>query len=210
MALTLPIFPQLAGISYPVMKSPQWSTERHQAINGKKTTFARFIYPIYKYELPYEFLRSGIVNQIGAPANEYQEMLAFYNSLHGGADLFQFIDPDDRIATTQQFGVGDGVTLKYQLTRTITGSASTWADPVFAPTVTTIFKNAVALTPVTDYSVTDTGLVTFVVAPAVAALLTWTGTYNWICNFDEDTASFEKFMQNLFALKKINFSTWKF
>ena len=67
----------------------------------------------------------------------------------------------------------------------------------------------------TDYSFeTDAnwGLtygVTFAVAPLSGASVTATFSYQWACRFDEDTATFENFLYNLYNLKKITFTTMK-
>lgn len=207
MTLSLSIFPDLAGISFPVGKSPQWSTETHRSTSGKRTAYSRFVYPFYKYELPYEFLRAGTMMP-GMPANEYQELWAFYNSQHGMAGLWLFNDKQDNTATTMPFGPTTGTVTLAQLTRTINGSASSWTDPVFAPTVTTIFNGSVTLSSGVDYTMTDNGLVTLT-PPLVAPGLKWTGTYMWLCRFDEDAVTFEQFMQYLWENKKIPFSTEK-
>jgi hypothetical protein len=100
------------------------------------------------------------------------------------------------------------VTTQFQIMRTISGGGFSWADPIFAPTITNIFDNG---TPVGggSYTINGTGLVTFTVAPTTGHALTWTGTYNWLCRFDEDTASFERFMYWLLELKTLKFSTEK-
>lgn len=207
MSLTLSIFPDLKGISYPVLKSPQWSTEVHRSTAGKRTTYGRFVYPFYKYELPYEFLRSGTMMP-GMPANEYQELLAFYNSQHGMEGLWLFNDKSDNTATTMAFGPATGTVSVSQLTRTIFGSVSQWTDPVFAPTVTNIKNGSVTLSLGVDYTMTDTGAVTLT-PPLVAPALNWTGTYMWLSRFDEDGSDFEQFMQYIWSNSKIPFSTEK-
>lgn len=201
--MTLPLFPALKGVAWPVIRAPQWSTDTQVSTSGKRTTLGRYIFPTYGYTLTYEFLRSDATNK------ELQDLIGFYNTVGGARDLWQFNDQDDNTATTQLFGTGDGVTTAFQLTRTVSGNTFSSTDPVFSATVTTIFDNAVAKTPVTDYVVSATGLVTFTVAPAAAHLLTWTGTYTWLCRFNDDTNDFEKFMLNLYELKKIKFSTEK-
>lgn len=212
MALDLPLFPTLAGVSYPVKKAPLWSTKRHQSTNGRVTTFGRFIYPMYRYELVYEFLRGGIINQVDAPDDEYQQLLAFFNSQHGGAEMFLFHDPDDDHIPPDVpviFGTGDGVLTKFQLVRPIVNVEYSWSDPVFSPSTWFIYIGGVLQVEGTDYTITTSGLVTFATAPAAAASLTWYGTYLWPCLFDEDSQDFEKFMQNLYELKSIKFTTQK-
>ena len=203
--MTVPTFPSLAGIRFPVRRTPMWETDVQVTIAGKRTAYARRAYPQYAYELEYDFLRSDSVNL------ELQTLLAFYNTCQGRANLFQFNDPDDTTATAMSFGNGDGSTVDFQLTRTLTGTGGiTWTDPVWCVSGTaSIFVNGVLKSTPGDYSIGSTGLVTFVSAPPAGptGALTWTGAYNWFCRFDDDSATFAKFMQNLYELSKIKFST---
>jgi hypothetical protein len=51
--------------------------------------------------------------------------------------------------------------------------------------------------------------VTFVIAPASSAALTWSGTYYWRVRFLQDSSEFTNFMQQLYSAKKISFKTVK-
>jgi len=199
---TFPAFTQLKGITYPIIKVPQWDTDTQMSLAGKRTTLGRRIYPRYLFELTYTFLRSDTVNL------EWQTMVAFWNLVGGSRDLFKFTDPQDTVATNVSFGTGDGVTTQFQLLRPIVGLSSiTWIDPVFSATIATIFKNGVGQTLGVDYTVGTYDLITFTAAPAPAAALTWTGTYSFLCRFDEDVMGFEEFANNFWELKKIKFSS---
>lgn len=68
------------------------------------------------------------------------------------------------------FGTGDGTGVGAQLVDTAGMTVPTGF------TVTSIKKNGTALTVTTDYTIDAAGMVTFVVAPASGALLTWDGT----------------------------------
>jgi uncharacterized protein (TIGR02217 family) len=202
--MVLPVFPALIGLTYPYLRSPEWDTDVQVSLVGKRTTLGRRSYPIYRYELKYNVLRSDLVTI------EWQTLLAFYNVVGGRRDLFQFSDPGDTSVTTMSFGAGDGATTQFQLTRALTGSGVSWVDPVFAPTGTpSIFINGVLKSTPADYIINATGQVTFTVAPASGAALTWTGTYNWLCRFDDDSATFEQFLNLFWRLGKIKLSTEK-
>lgn len=201
--MTVSLFPTLAGVTYPVKKSPIWDTDVTRAISGKRTTLARMSYPTYAFELPISFLRTA------AAYAEFQDLMAFYNTVQGRANLFRFNDPDDNTATAQGFGTGDGATTEFQLVRAITGLSFSWVDPVYYPVTAAIYKNAVLQTLGVNYTISTTGLVTFTVAPAAAAALTWTGTFNWLVRFDDDSQSFEQFVSNIFELKALRFSSEK-
>jgi uncharacterized protein (TIGR02217 family) len=202
--MTLLTFPALPGVIYPVTKTPQWKTDFQRSFSGKVSTLARYSYPLYRWELGYDFLRTA------AAKLEYQTLLAFYNRVNGRAIPWKFVDPDDGSVTTQSFGTGDGATTEFQLLRSITGTgANIWLDPVFAPLTSTIYDNGSALSTPANYSINATGLVTFAVAPVAGHALTWTGTFAWICRFAEDSATFEQFTYNLWELKKIAFDSEK-
>lgn len=200
--MTIPVFPSLVGVTYPVGRSPNWNTDIQRTVTGKRTALANFSYPIWAYELSYDVLRSDITNL------EWQTLLAFYNLNYGPANVWQFTDPDDGSVTAQAFGQGDGVTTAFQLVRTMQGLASNqFVEPVWAPTGTPSIS--VAGVHVTALTISATGLVTFNVAPANGAALTWTGTFNWLCRFDGDKMDFSKFAKNFWDAKKITFSTEK-
>lgn len=201
--MTLRLFPALPGIVYPVRKTPNWSTDTQISVSGKRTTLQRWSYPIYSFEVGYEFLR------MDTAWREYQELLAFYNLAGGRAQLWRFHDPNDGSVTNQPFGTGDGATLGFQLMRSIQGSTLSWVDPVYYPTGSPqIFIDDVMQDPAA-YSISQTGVVTFVAAPGPAVLLTWTGTFDWLCRFDEDSETFEQFTYNLIELKSVKFSSEK-
>jgi hypothetical protein len=100
----------------------------------------------------------------------------------------------------EQFGTGDGTTTTFQLTRTIGGVATGYAEPMQningAPT---IFVNGVKKTVTTDYTVGSTGIVTFTSAPANNAVLSWSGKFYFYVRFADDTLMFEQFMSNLYS-----------
>lgn len=196
-----PLFPTLLGLTYPVPKSPIWSTDVQMSVSGKRSTLARYSVPRYAWELPFSFLRSDATNL------ELQTLMAFYNVVNGRANVFRYNDPTDNSVTANLFGTGDGATKAFQLVRTMTGNGFSWVDPVFYPVTQAIYDNASLVDPA-NYAIAN-GLVTFTAAPVAGHSLTWTGTFHWICRFDDDTASFEQFMQTIFELKKIKFSSEK-
>lgn len=197
--MTIPTFPSLAGLAYPVLRRPIMSTQKLRSVNNKVTALQMASYPIWGYELPYSVLRSA------SPQLEWETLVAFFLELRGAARLFQYQDVDDYAVTDQGLGVGDGVTTDYQLLRTLTGGGFSFVEPVFAPVAITDVKiDGVATA---AYTLEDAGVIRFDAAPANSTTLTWTGTYNWLCRFDEDVQEFEKFADKFWRLKKITFTT---
>lgn len=198
--MALLVFPTLSGVTYPVVKGPQWDTDVQQSISGRRTTLGHMVYPSYNFELIYEFLRSDSVNK------EWQTLISFFNQVGGRRDVWLFNDPDDRSVAAQGIGIGDAATTAFQLGRSLTGTSASWFDPVFGPTAIAIFDNGVLVDP-SAYTVGTTGLITFLAAPAAGHVITWTGAFDWVVRFSDDSASFEQFMHNFWELKKIAFSS---
>jgi hypothetical protein len=205
MPWTGPTFPSLPGIGMPPHRSLQWSWEDQTALSGKRARYSLFTYPLYKWEIPLDFLRTATAYE------EFQTLIGFINSLQGGVGLFGYTDPDDNAVTLQEFdgGLCDGVlTGPFQLVRSVGGNA----EPVFllngAPS---IYVNGTLKTLTTDYTIGTYGGVTFTVAPPAAAVLTWTGSYYWPCRFDDDSIDFEKFSINpaIYSTKSLKFSSEK-
>src|SRR5689334_14917389 len=98
--MPLPTFPSLPGIGYPAKRSPVWQTEPQDALSGKRIRVQRFSFPIYRYELPIDFVRND------AGHTEWQQLQGFINSVQGSTLLWQYDDPDDDSVTAQQFGQG--------------------------------------------------------------------------------------------------------
>ena len=197
--MTVPTYPSLVGLHLPIKRTPEWDTDVQISVGGRRTAFARRAYPRYIWELTYTFLRSDSTNI------ELQTLQAFYNRVNGRAGLFQYQDSEDNTATAQSIGTGDGNTTTFQLVRTMTGTGSnTFVEPVFAPVTSQIFNNAVLQTVGVDYTISTIGLVTFTVAPVAGNALTWTGTFNWYCRFQDDSAEFEKmFATPIWEIKKV-------
>jgi uncharacterized protein (TIGR02217 family) len=203
-----PVLPSFKFFSYPAKRAPIWRTLHQESVSGMDNPVPLWSFNRWQYELPINLLNSGATAFQSALALEWQEMNALYNQLQGSFGVFQYPDPDDGSVTDQLFGVGDGVTTKFPLTRTMSGPGGTftWNEPVFAPTITNVKINAV---PTVLYTLGTQGLVTFNSAPAGGANLTWTGTFNWLCRFDDDSMDFSKFMNNLWELKALKFTTIK-
>ena len=204
--MTLPVFPTFPGVGFPVKRTPEWSTQTQTSVNGKRTTWGFFTYPIYHFEITLDegddaFLRSGTAYL------EQQELLAFYNSRGGPRDMFTYTDPFDKTATTERFGTGDGVTLNFQLGRNVAGYANSWFDPFYSVSGVSVFKNGVLQTLGVDYTLSTTGVVAFAVAPAITAALNWSGTFSFVCRFESDTQEFSNFMLNLWSANNLRFST---
>lgn len=191
------VFPSLAGIGWNIHRRTMFNNSRPRAVSGREVAFSYQVYPLYEFELNYEFLRAG--SQV-----ELQTIAGFFESRQGSFDSFLFTDWLDNGVTDMQFGTGDGTTTQFQLTRAFGAGGFTYAAPVQnVNTLTNIKKAGVTQTLTTHYTISATGLVTFVTAPAAAAALTWSGTFYYRCRFKDDIMDLQNFMYQLWDLGQV-------
>jgi hypothetical protein len=196
----LAVFPSLLGVAWPVARVQRWDSVKQDDLSGKKIRTSLFSYPIYNYDLKFNFLRSV------AALQEYQQLKDFISTVAGATYLWAFNDVNDNSVTAQAFGTGNGSTQFFQLVRRL----SSFTEPVFILNGNpTIYVNGSSKILGTDYNISATGNVAFHIAPALNAVLTWTGSFYWPCRFDEDQTQFENFYQSLWSLKTLKFSTEK-
>lgn len=199
--MTIPVFPDrsvLPGLAWPVKRLPMWSTLHQPTVSGKDTPLPQWTYPRYGFELAFDMLRSD-------SNAELQTLMGFYNSMQGSAGVFAYVDPDDSIATDQAFGFGDGTTRSFQLIRAFGG----FVEPVLNVQAGPFVKVAGVATSAFTLSFATYGVITFTSPPANGAALTWSGTFAFLCRFDEDQAEFTKFMQPIWEQKGLKFSSIK-
>lgn len=197
--LVYPVFP---GFTFTATKSPTWHTRRQVAISGRDMAIPDFAMPVWEFTLTYSVLHDISFGSYTAPNTALRTFMDFFNQINGGYDTFLFDDETDDAVSEQEFGIGDGATLSFQLVRQLVSGG--FVETLQAiNTVTTVFDNG---TPVSgsDYSVNhSTGLLTFVVAPITGHILTWTGTFYFRVRFAEDMLNFDRFMYFLWEMKTV-------
>jgi uncharacterized protein (TIGR02217 family) len=190
------ILPTLAGLAWDITTSPQFNTKVHRAVSGYETRAAFMVYPLWTFKLKYELLRDDVAN------NEFKTLIGFFNARQGQFDSFLYSNPADSAVVAMQFGVGTGAQYVFQLTRGYGG----YTEPVNnfngAPQ---IYVNGLLKTLTTDYTISATGLVTFVLSPANGLAITWTGSFYYRCRFLNDAIDPSQFMKNLYSLSKLEF-----
>ena len=183
------IYPVIPGRAWPITRTAIYKTDKHESVSGRDLCIARWAYARYRWSLTYDVMRESLA--------ELQAVAGLYGACLGGFDTFLWKDPDTAFntCTAQGFGVGDGVTTKFQLARTYGGQ---FTEPVAAVEAgPSIFVNGSLNTAntVTPFA----GYVTFNTPPAVGAVLSWSGFYYWRCRFHEDELSADQFMKNLWS-----------
>jgi hypothetical protein len=211
--MTLPQFPALPGLGFP-KRTPLWSTTKQPSVGGQESRFPMWSYPKWRYEYAIESLRQAASLSL----TEFSALAGFYNSVNGSAGFFAFTDPDDGSVVGEPFGTGDGTTTTFQLTRSLGG----FVEPVFLPGqyACIIYENG---TPVShgsgagkwqwgggvDVSTGSLGSVVFGTAPSAAVALTWTGPFDWLCRFDDDSIDFSGFGKGFWSMSSLKFTTEK-
>lgn len=216
------VFPTLAGQKIDLVKEPIWSTVFAVSASQMETRGSYLSYPRYRITLAFEVLRAT------PSAQEYQALLGFFNSRGGALESFLWQDPDDRTATDQVFGTGDGITTVFRLGRALGGA---W-EPVSAVAGAPVIKKAgvpqgasladavesLALDFVTssyqvwanDYSFdANTAIVTFHAPPAAGAALTWSGEYLRRVRFESDSMSLKRFLAAMYSADGVKLLTVK-
>lgn len=192
------LYPTLPGLMWPIKRTPVWNTSIKTTPSGREWRSTEVTCPRYRYGLKYEFLRNAVAY------GEFQALFGFFNARRGRFDTFLFLDPDDRTATGQAFGVGAAGVTTFQLVRTLGGFVEPVYDLVAAPA---IYK--AGLLQSSGYTVSAAGVVTFSVAPAAGALLTWSGSYYWRMRFDGDELDFEQFLAQFWKTGDVRLITVK-
>ena len=146
--------------------------------------------------------------------SDYRTLNGFYTLMQGQWDTFLFQDPSWCTEIGQQFGTGDGTTTAFQL---LGGGGPNYTtiggfdliQNLIPFSGLAIYVNGTLKTLTTDYSVGATGIITFVTAPAAAAVITWTGSYYNRCRFLTDEQEMSQMMNQWWEIKKLQFLTVK-
>lgn len=198
------VFPTLAGLAWNVRRTALWQTNVQTAVSGKETRAAFWSYPLYRWELVYEFLRGDPVRA------EFQALMGFFNARQGRFDPFLYRDADDNQVAGQPIGIGDGVTDTYQLVRALGG----YVEPILAPDeVTAVSVGGVALDPaawsVAGWDSDTPGRLTLAAPPAAGAAIIADFSFFFPCRFEEDELTFDKFMKALWGAESVPFRSLK-
>lgn len=191
--MVLAAFPSIPLLTYPLTRKPQFQSARQQSMSGKRTILPQQTIPRWQWSLKYSGLRSAAYANGAGGFSELETLLGFFNLRSADGMAFTYTDVEDNTATVANFGTTDGATTKFQLYRPYGG----FSEPVYAPTISGVFLDGVPFTPGVDYT-ENLGLLTFTVPPYTARTLTWTGTFAFVCRFDQDDFSIDRVMQGLY------------
>lgn len=200
------VFPTgFLGLQFVQQRTPLWNTRVQAALSGKETRINLRSSPLMQFELGFEFLRDDIA------VSDVKRIVGFFNSVQGAYDTFLYSDPHFNAVTAMQFATGDGSTRVFQVTATYKDSTG-YGWPEIVQNFNgnpLIYVNGSVQTAPTNYSISSTGVVTFVSAPAAADVLTWTGSFYYRCRFLDDSLDVSEFLNKWWQMKKLSFQSVK-
>ena len=198
------VYPTLPGLGYSVLWEPQFSNmPTAKSASGAELDLALAAAPLHMFTLTYNFLRDSIGN------TEFKTLMGFFLSLNGNVGRFLFKNPDDYKVKQQLIGTTDGTTHVWQLVRTFGDADNSGTEPVGYVDLTQPFNmylNGV-LQPADSYSVAQTApvnqMLVFNGTPTTGKIITVDMNYFYYCKFSTPNLSFEKFMNQLWTIKKV-------
>lgn len=199
----LQFFPaqKFSGLSIDLKRNVAFENIISRAGSGREVGVSWREMPIITLDLSWGFLDANPNTtpqpDDGSPAyTELDWLMGFFEAQHG--DLLPFYLrvsdlpgqlPAASQAQGQAIGTGDGVTVNFQLCRTVGPYLEPvqMPDPAFTPVI--YFNGIVA----TGWTLLPRGIIQFAVAPAVGKAIT--ADFNWLylCRFDQPEADFEQF-----------------
>lgn len=187
--MTIPAYRLPEGIERGSQFGPSFKNVIQEAISGNEQRFAQWSRCRGVGDLSYGLLTSA------DPVGDFAAILAMYRAHFGSLYPWRFRDWSDYTATDELFGTGDGSTTDFHLVKTYDPSQILLNTPgsfFYVRSITlvsgtpAIEVNGTPATPVTDYTISSSGLVSFVTPPAFNDLLTWTGEFDVAVRFDTD------------------------
>ena len=172
-------------------KSPRFETNIQTPKSKRgEVRYSAQPYPIWSIE--YELMWARGAEQV--QNSTYQFLLGFFLAVGGQLSDFLYQDPYDNAVTAQYFGIGDGSTTAFQLTRSIGIGTDICQNINGTPT---IYINGTATT---AFTLSSTGVVAFNSAPANGAVLTWDGAFYYRVRFDADNMEFAQFLDQCWSM----------
>ena len=162
---------------------------------------ALFQYTLWDFEFDIAYFKGDPT----VPNSPYVQLVGFYGAVKGMADDWLFLDPFDNTVTGATFGFGDGNTKQFPIIRTIgsAGPVDLIQNFVSPPQ---IYVGGVLQSG--TYSIDSYGTCTFASAPAMSAILQWTGSFYFRCRFSEDSLSDLQFdLYQISSIKSLKFQS---
>ena len=203
----LAVYPELVGLTFKVSKRPKFSTGAGVFASGREVRVGYWSKPQWEWDLTYDILNDNN-KYVGSTVSDIKTLLGFFLSVYGSQFPFLFRDPDDCTQVGQPLGVGDGTTKTFYFSRTyglgtFVGTENVGGVNLEEPL--TIYHNGVAQT---DNFILNTATpcgnyVQFPSPPEAGVVISADFSFYYFCRMKDDTAEFEKFMQDLWDTQKL-------
>jgi hypothetical protein len=212
----------LHGLSARVKKTPRFSVDVQTATNGAEARIGYWTEPLWQWEISYAVLRDGF--RYGNNFDELRKIVGMFLACNGSLTGFQFKDPDDNNVFRQSFGTTlSGITV-YTLSRTygqndqalglIGTEAIGFLDTLAASFNLYIDDSATPVSvsdPTYGYRLSTSTpklqQLIFNSAPPAGHTLSCDMAYNYYVRFETDSMEFDKFMAQLWELKKVTLAS---
>lgn len=195
------VFPFLVGQSFLQQKMPVWSTKTNTSVSGVERRRALWSYPIWKFKVGYEVIKDM------PTMPELQKLYAFFNMHYGSFSTWFYFDRSDNSGIGQPLGLGDGITAVFKLKKTKQFGSISFSEPIGGINgPPTIYSDGNVTT---NFTVDSYGNVTFLSPPVAGSVLTWDGSYFFLCRFTEDSMDISQMMTGLWNSSGIKFQTVK-
>jgi hypothetical protein len=175
-------------------KAPVFNTVVQPTAAKRVSSVSLTPYPTWAFE----FDLDAITGNEGAATSTIASFLGTLMVCQGRATTFLFTDPQDSTVSYSTSGMlnvtagaanpmsstGDGTSKNFQLARSIGGVS--W-DILQNVSVGSLKVSGVPQSLGVNYTISSLGVITFGTAPANNAVLTWAGSFQFLCRFTEDT-----------------------
>ncbi len=204
--MSFEVFPVLDGLEYSVKRRAEFKTQVFDAVSGKESRASLRQYPKTKFLLSFEFLVEDEEDQ------QMVELLSFILRHLGMGKGFLFDDPVDNYVLNRFVGTGNGSRTDWQLMRNFGGfiepvkNINRVVNPEDEADISPyIYLDGVKQTEGGDYTVSDEGLLQFVVAPGSGVDIRATFNFYYRVRFTNDGYDIDEIAQGLFESKEIEF-----
>lgn len=164
---------------------PSFRTRVVAMLSGRERRNAEQAEARHSFEAPFQNIE----------AVAYRNIKQMHLVCRGMLHCFRFRDELDYQADNEVFATGDGATTVFQLRKISTVDGVSYVRNCYAILNAEITDNGVDVAPEIDL---DRGTATFLVAPAAAHVLRWTGEFDIWVRFNQDSLPFS--LDNLDAI----------
>jgi hypothetical protein len=212
-------------LDYPILEAlyiemtwrPIWSGEQQEHQSGGEYRFSYWDSPLWEWDLQYELLREGF--RTGQAWDELRQIVGLFNACQGPTLGFRFLNPDDNQVVRQLTGTTDGTTTTFDLVRSYGANnpflGYTSMERIGFLDQTKPFNLYVDSSPVPvspsdpvygytfDLDTPSQQQLMFNTAPPNGHTIYVDMAYRYYVRFKDTQYDFDKFLQNVWALKKV-------